>query len=235
MECKKSPRAAGKEKSCSTAGKMRPWGLHAHKFNCAAGALCRGIIEGVDGPDPVLQSSFGKRVGEWLHSLGFAADDCSEEKEDIIECNNHQLRQDKAKLIGNMGSLEADCVELKVGCCQGSRNVRQWVGGSVLWCWVWCSARWLCPVEAGAVKLPAKSCFNGHQKFTAKPTRRASSRMHLGALLWLRVCAPVHGCAAILAHPAAPENGHQDESQMPRAPFPCSLFQVIAFPCAVWR
>lgn len=49
-------------------------------------------------------------------------DDCSGDKEDVIESNNHQLRQDKAKLIGNMGSLEADCVELKVGCCQGSQK-----------------------------------------------------------------------------------------------------------------
>ena len=75
---------------------MRPWGLHAHKFNYTAGAFCRGINEGVDGPDSVLQSSFGVRVGEGLRSLGFAADDCSGDKEDIIGRNNHKLRQDKA-------------------------------------------------------------------------------------------------------------------------------------------
>lgn len=47
---------------------------------------------------------------------------CSGDKEGIIGHNNHQLRQDKAKLIAKMGSLEADCVELKVGCCQGSQK-----------------------------------------------------------------------------------------------------------------
>lgn len=76
---------------------MRPWGLHAHKFNCTAGAFCRGINERVDGPDSVLQSSFGAR-GKGSHSLGFAADDCSGDKEDIIGCNNHKRRQDKVKI-----------------------------------------------------------------------------------------------------------------------------------------
>lgn len=44
----------------------------------------------------MLQSSFGERVGEGLRSLGFAADGCSGDKEDIIRCNNHKLQQDKA-------------------------------------------------------------------------------------------------------------------------------------------
>lgn len=74
---------------------MRPWGLHAYEFKCTAGAFCRGINEGVDGPDSVVESSFGVRVGEGLCSLSFAADDCSGNKEDIIGHNNHKIRQDK--------------------------------------------------------------------------------------------------------------------------------------------
>lgn len=75
---------------------MGAWGLHAYKFNCTIGAFCRGINEGVDGPDSVLQNSFGTRVGKGLHSLGFTADDCSGNKKNINRRNNHKLRQDKA-------------------------------------------------------------------------------------------------------------------------------------------
>lgn len=218
MECKESPRAVGKKKSCSTAGKMRPWGLHAHKFNCTARAFCRGIIEGVDGPNPALQSSFGKRVEERLHSLGFAADDCSGDKEDIIRHNNHQLRQDKAKLIGNIGSLEADCIELEVGCCLGSQKCEA-MGGrkcALMVGLVQCQMSLSC--GGWGCKAPAKSCFNAYQKFTAEPIRKASGRTQLDAVLWPRVHAMVHACAAILVHPTVPENGLQNESQMPQAP-----------------
>lgn len=92
----KVPEQLVKKMSCSTAGRNETLGLHAYKFNCTAGAFCRAINEGVDGPDSMLQSSFGVRVGEGLRSLGFAADDCSGDKEDIIRRNNHKLRQDKA-------------------------------------------------------------------------------------------------------------------------------------------
>lgn len=70
-----------------------------------------------------------------MHSLGFAADDCSGDKEDMIRRNNHQLRQDKAKLIGKMGSLEADFVKLKVGCCQGSQKCDVMGGGNCARMW----------------------------------------------------------------------------------------------------
>lgn len=73
---------------------MRPQGLHAHKFNCTAGASYRGINEGVDGPDSALQSSFGVRVGEGLCCLGSTGDH-SGEKAGKIGHNNHKLRQDK--------------------------------------------------------------------------------------------------------------------------------------------
>lgn len=82
--------------SCSKVGRNGTWGLHAYKFNRTVGAFCRGINEGVDGPDSVLQNGFGTRVGKGSHSLGVAADDCSGNKKDIKGRDNHKLRQDKA-------------------------------------------------------------------------------------------------------------------------------------------
>lgn len=41
---------------------MEPWGLHAHKFNCTAGAFYGGINEGVDGPASVCRVALGQ---EW--------------------------------------------------------------------------------------------------------------------------------------------------------------------------
>lgn len=74
---------------------MGPWGLHAHKFNCTAGAFYGGINEGVDGPVSVLQSSFGARVGEGLCCLRSAASNFSGDMAGTIGHNNHKLRSDK--------------------------------------------------------------------------------------------------------------------------------------------
>lgn len=80
MEHSKVPEQLVRKWAAAQQEEMRPWGLHAHKFNCTAGAFCRGINEGVDGPDSVLESSFGVRVGEGLCYLSFAAGNCSGDK-----------------------------------------------------------------------------------------------------------------------------------------------------------
>lgn len=127
--------------------------------------------------------------------------------------------------MSNEGSLVARVVV----------NVRRWLGGIALGCGIWCGATQLCPVEAGAVKLPAKTCLNAYQNFTVKTTRKDSGRISAGALPRSRAYVPVHGCVAIVVHQTTLENGHLKESEMPQAPFPCSSFQVIAFPRAMWR
>lgn len=78
----------------------------------------------------------------------------------------------------------------------------------MLRCGVWCSATQLCPVEAGAVKLPAKTCLNAYQNFTVKTTGKESGRIPAGALPWSRAYVPVHSCVAIVVHQTMPEDGH---------------------------
>jgi len=63
-------------------------------------------------------------------------------------------------------------------------------------------------VEAGAVKLPAKTCLDADKNFTAKTTGKGSGRIPTGSLPWLRAYALAHCCVAIVAHQTTPENGH---------------------------
>lgn len=86
-----------------------------------------------------------------------------------------------------MGSSEADCVELKVSRCQGSHECQAMAGmdSARMQRLVRCHTK-LCPVEAGAVKLPAKTCLNAYQNFTVKATGKDSGRIPPGTFLWSR-------------------------------------------------